>query len=246
MAAQEPVNLNLEAQQRFQRTMFEGVLQTAVRQGGEAFVRQQAPTLPNQIQLTANDPQARAFALPAGGLLFSVGIPIIRSTITELLVDKLRPRQADARPIAGPRPAGSIRPGQVSAASGTAGAQGIAPPDPMIVSPSAAETPIIPVDDGSCATRTKNSTAAPFDYWYAVSVCDAVMDAMLDNSGPLSIKDDDWLTVALVPESDGPGVVNGTSGFTTYLMIKGADLLQYRQGKLNKAEARKLVEMQRR
>jgi hypothetical protein len=234
-----------EAERRFQRQMFEGGLQTAVRQGGEAFVRQQAPTLPQEIQLTANDPHARGFALPVGGLLFSVAIPNIRVTITDLLIDQLRPqRRADGRLSPGARPAGSIRPGEVSAASGAPGAQGIAPPDPMAVPPATADTPII--DDGRCAMRAKPTTADPsVNYFYAVSVCDAVMDAMLDNSGPLSIKDDDWLTVALVPEADGPGVVNAMSGFTTYLMIKGADLLQYRQGKLSKDAARKLIEMQR-
>ena len=245
VSAQEVVTTeaqrNAEAQARQQTRIFEGVLQTAVRQGGEAFVRQQAPELPNQIQLTANDPQAHGFALPGGGLLFSVAVPEIRVMITELLVQQLRPRPQEAV-----RPAGNQRRGDVSNASGIPGAQGIAPPDPMTVSPSSVDTPVLPLDDGRCAARTKNSTAAPFDYWYAVSVCDALMDAMLDNSGPLPIKESEWLTVAIVPESTSPGVLNASSGFTTYLTIKGADLLQYRQGKLSKEEARKLIEMMRR
>jgi hypothetical protein len=224
--------------------MFEGALQTAVRQGGQLMVRQQAPTLPDQIQLTANDPHARGFALPVGGLLFSVAIPNIRVTITNLLLDQLQPRQADARPLSGPRQAGNIRPGEVRASSGVPGAQGIAPPDPMTESPAAAGTPL--VDDGRCALRAKPSTPEPtVHYWYAVSVCDAVMDVMLDNSGALQIKDEDRLTVALVPEVDGPGIVSPTSGSMTLLVIKGADLLHYRQGKITKDEARKLIEMRR-
>ena len=42
------------------------------------------------------------------------------------------------------------------------------------------------VDDGRCSTRTMPSgaTANQYDRQYAMSVCDALMDAMLDNSGP--------------------------------------------------------------
>ena len=73
------------------------------------------------------------------------------------------------------------------------------------------------------------------------------MDAMLDSPGSLPIKENEWLTVAAVSSDPSPpGLVNNSSDYTTYLQIKGADLLAYRQGKITKPEARKLVEMKQR
>jgi hypothetical protein len=229
-----------DALQRRQMRMFEGALQTSVRQGGEALVRQQAPELPHSLQLTANDPQVRGFAPPlGGGLYFYVAIPEIRVLITELFMDQLRP--PTEQPL---RQAGRTRQGPpVNAASGLAGAQ-VAQPDPMTTSPEGANAPV--PDDGRCSLRTTRSPSVPMlDYLYAVSVCDALMDAMLDNSGALSVKEGEWLTIMLAPEAVGPGVINPTSSHTTYLQIQGSDLLAYRQGKLTRDEARKRIEMKR-
>ena len=72
------------------------------------------------------------------------------------------------------------------------------------------------------------------------------MDAMLDNSGPLPIKPDEWLTVAAFDGTPSAGVVNSQFSYTTYLQIKGSDLQLLRQGKLTKEEARKLVILKQR
>jgi hypothetical protein len=228
-----------EALQRRQIRMFESALQTSVRQGGETLVRQQTPELPHSIQLTSNDPQVRGFAPPlGGGLYFYVAIPPIRMLITELFMEQLRP--PTEQPL---RQAGRTRQGPPVSASGLAGAQ-VAPPDPMTASPEAANSPV--PDDGRCSLRIQRSPNVQLlDYLYAVSVCDALMDAMLDNSGPLSVKDNEYLTVMMEPESEGPGVINPTAGHTTYLQIKGSDLLALRQGKLTRDQARKLIEMYR-
>jgi hypothetical protein len=104
------------------------------------------------------------------------------------------------------------------------------------------------VDEGTCAGRTRPSKGySNPDYEYAVAVCDALMDAMLDSPGPLPIKENEWLTVAAVSgDPNPPGFITTSSDYTTYLQIKGADLLAYRQGKITKEEARKLVEMKQR
>ena len=72
-------------------------------------------------------------------------------------------------------------------------------------------------DDGRCATRVKPSRGYPNpDYEYAVAVCDALMDAMLENTGSLPIKENEWLTVAAVNgQPDPPGLVNSSTGYTT-------------------------------
>src|SRR4029077_7377746 len=80
----------------------------------------------------------------------------------------------------------------------------VAPPDPMTASPV--------VDEGTCAGRTKPSRGYPNpDYEYAVAVCDALLDAMLDNPGTLPIKDNEWLTVAAVSGDANPSGLISTS-----------------------------------
>jgi hypothetical protein len=230
--AQSPAGVRPDDQQlRNQLQKFEVILVAAVRQGGDAFARQQAQSIPPGVQLTANDPQVRGFVFSpeGGGFLFSVVVPSIRPMISELLIEGRPPRrpggQDSLRPVAGSAP------DQVSAA------QGIATADPMTASPV--------IDDGRCASRVKPSSGNPNrDYEYAVSVCDSLMDAILDNSGALPIKESEWLTVAAVNEDpDPPNFINSSTRFTTYLSIKGSDLLAYRQGKITRDQARKLLEM---
>jgi hypothetical protein len=238
-AAQRPAPPSDEQQLRNQLQKFEVVLQLAVRQGGDAFARQRKEAIPPGVQLTSEDPQVKGFAPPeGGGLFFYVSVPSIRIGINQLLlqVEGLAPRQQ--RPRTDPlQPAAGRSVNQ----DGPVSAQGLlTPPDPMTASPV--------VDEGTCAGRTKPSKGySNPDYEYAVAVCDALMDAMLDSPGPLPIKENEWLTVAAVSGDPAPpGLISTSSDYVTYLQIKGSDLLAYRQGKITKEEARKLVEMKQR
>lgn len=81
---------------------------------------------------------------------------------------------------------------------------------------------------------------------YSESVIRALIDAMLDFSGPMRLGADEWLTVAardnarrdaLAPQDPYEEIV------TVVLRIKGADLQEYRSAKIDKAEARKRVKV---
>lgn len=222
-----------EQQFRYQVQRFEVVLQAAARQGADAFARMKADFIPAGVELTSSDPQVKGLAPPqGGGLLFYVQVPEIRITINELLVQRMpRPRPSNADPL---------QPTANSGRTPPVSAQGLPTPDPMIVSPV--------MDDGRCATRVKPSRGYPDpNYEYAVAVCDALMDAMLENAGSLPVKENEWLTIAAVNgEPDPPGLLNSSTAYTTYLWIRGSDLLAFRQGKLSKEEARKLIEMSQR
>lgn len=82
------------------------------------------------------------------------------------------------------------------------------------------------------------------DEAYTREVTTALMDAMLDYSGPLGVPRDEWLSVAardadasrLAPDENYEIV-------TVVLRIKGADLASFREGKLSRDEARKRVEV---
>ena len=219
-----------EQQLRYQLQTFAAVLQAAVRNGGDAFAREQAEFIPAGVQLTADDPQVRGFAPPqGGGLLFYVSVPSIRPMITQVLVQWPRPALPE-----GLQPTGGVQRG------GAAIAQALPAPDPMTASPV--------IDDGRCATRVRPPAESPnFNYEYSVAVCDALMDAILDGSGTLRVEDEDWLTVAAADgEPDPTPLLNSSTGYTTYLSIRGTDLVAYRQGRITKEEARKLVNLMQR
>jgi hypothetical protein len=235
-AAQGPAASSDDQQLRNQLQKFEVVLQLAVHQGGDAFVQQRKEAIPDGVQLTSEDAQVKGFAPPqGGGLFFYVSVPSIRITINQILLQNFEARQQRSnrqQPAAAPR---DVR------QDGPLSAQGLlAPPDPMTASPV--------VDEGTCAGRAKPSRGySNPDYEYAVAVCDALMEAMLDNPGTLPIKDNEWLTVAAVSGDPAPsGFIKTSPDYTTYLYVKGSDLLAYRQGKITKGEARKLVEMKQR
>jgi hypothetical protein len=200
-----------EQQFNFKLQDFEAILRNAVKHGADVFAQQVAAAIPPNVQLTTDDPDAKAFAPPTpdGGLLFVVVVPPIRQIVTWLSQQYPRSSRGSSQPV---RPVG---------AAGTATA------DPMTASP------------------IVSGTAAPplsADAQYSKAVNDALIDAMLDNSGALPLKDTEWLTIAAI---DGvgptPGAVNSPFGLTTYLSIKGSDLTQLRQGKLSREDARKLV-----
>ena len=71
------------------------------------------------------------------------------------------------------------------------------------------------------------------------------MDAMIENSGPLTLGPDEWLTVAArdnVPRD--PLIPSDTADFSTIIFrVKGSDLTAFRAGRLTLEEARKKVEV---
>jgi len=69
----------------------------------------------------------------------------------------------------------------------------------------------------------------------------AVIDAILDNSGVLQLKDEQMLAVAVIPAGvTGPPSYRNSSA-TLILSIKGTDLEQLRQGKISRDEAKRRI-----
>ena len=231
VGAQQPAVPPEQQQLRAQIQIFESVLQGAVRNGVSAFAREHADFIPPDIQLTSSEAQVIGLAPPhAGNLVFYVQVPLIRSYILTDLLIQSGPR--------GSRPATPLQQtgneGRRGAAPPPARAQGLPDADPMTVSPV--------VEDGSCASRVKPSRGyGDPNYEYAVAVCNALIDAMLENSGALGVKENEWLTIAAVSEPERPSLIGGST--KTYLSIRGVDLLAYRQGKLTKVEARLRVDL---
>ena len=205
------------AEQRFrvQMQMFEGVLQTAVKHGADILAQKVAAELPG-VQLTSSEPEAKGFSMPTpeGGLFFVVIVPGVREVIPLFLP---QPRSVTGR-------TSPNRPG----AGTQVNSQAMPNADPMTLTP----------------TIGNSTSAAPLDpdAEYSKAVANALIDAVIDFSGGLPLKETEWLTVAAI---DGvaptPGVVNNAFGHTLYISVRGADLAQYRQAKTSRDELRKLV-----
>jgi hypothetical protein len=199
-----------------QMQVFEAVLTTAVRHGAEELARRVADRIPANLSLTVGDAQVKGLLVPSGGLLFLVLVPEVQAS-AQWLIQQSRPtRSVPVPPGAVPSsPTADTRDPRVNAMGPVAA-------DPMAPSPAAVSNP---------------------DREYAMAVRDALIDAMLDNSGALPIREDEWLTVAAIDGVGSAGVVNSPFDSTLYLSIKGSDLAQFRQGKISREDVRKLVTM---
>jgi hypothetical protein len=80
---------------------------------------------------------------------------------------------------------------------------------------------------------------------YTREVSQAIVDAMIENSGPLPIAENEWLTVAardnVRPDRLVPGDTSNISSIV--FRIKGTDLAAYRAGRMTLDETRTHVEI---
>ena len=211
LGAQSPAQTQSDV--RYQVQLFEAVLARAVTQGAQKLASQVNGASPNVMSnmMSAGDPVARGFPIPSG-VFFEVQVPSLLQTYV-LLNTRTRPAPQPSGPI---QPAGG--PPRVTA-------NGITTPDPMT---------------GTQQPGPSIMTQAFMEDAYSKHVLDSLVDAMLDNSGALSIKDEEYLVIAASGPFNPVASLNNLDE-TTILSIKGSDLATFRQGKITKEEARKRV-----
>ena len=80
---------------------------------------------------------------------------------------------------------------------------------------------------------------------YTREVSAAIIDAMIENSGPLPVGDNEWLTVAardnVRPDRLVPGDTSNISSIV--FRIKGLDLAAFRAGRMTLEDTRNRVEV---
>lgn len=196
---------------RYQVQLFEAVLQRAVVQGGQKLAAEVSGASPNVMSNVMSAGDPVAHGIPIPqGVIFEVQVPTLLQTFV-LLNTRTRP----------------IPPANAGQATGPTRvtANGIATPDPM--TPGRVPSPGVMTQSNMIESYSKH-------------VLDSLIDAMLDNSAALSIKDEEYLVVAASAPPDPVSSLNNQDE-TTILSIKGADLAAFRQGKITKEEARKRV-----
>src|SRR5262245_5865662 len=233
-AQQQPSEADkIKARQR--SSMMEGVLERAVSNGAESMMRQFKTVSPESPMLTGL-PEARGFRLDGYGVFFDVEVPALRLPVTwplrmlyrdntNRVVDDLRPLMVDLDPRLRDQILQVVRRDQ-SVSSALAATN---PGQDPLVAPQRQDNQ--PIDDPEVR--------------YTQEVKSALVDAMIENSLPLSLGADEWLTVAArdnVPRD--PLIPGDKADFSTVIFrVKGSDLGAYRAGRITIDDVRKKVEV---
>jgi hypothetical protein len=235
-------------------SMMESVLESAVANGADSLIRAVRAVMPADMLVLTGAPSARGFRLEGYGLFFDVEVPAFRPTMAYRLrqmvddnglgaaaaVGQLKayiatvqdPRQRTNLTAALRRlelQVGPVGPVQQDASGrpvgSTVSAQSVATPLP------APQLDPAVIDDPNGA--------------YTREVSAAIIDAMIENSGPLPVGDNEWLTVAardnIRPDRLVPGDTSNISSIV--FRIKGSDLAAFRAGHVTLEDTRTRVEV---
>jgi len=238
-------------------SLMESVLESAVANGADSLMRAVRAVMPPDALMLTGAPSARGFRLDGYGVFFDVEVPAFRRTIAWTLrqmvddnglgaaaaVNQLKayiatvqdPRQRAALDRALRRlelQVGPVGPVQQDAAA----RPGATPVSTQALPSTVPLPPTPPVDPG----LIDDPNAA-----YTREVSASIIDAMIENSGPLPVGETEWLTVAardnVRPDRLVPGDTSNISSIV--FRIKGSDLAAFRTGRMTLDEARKHVEV---
>jgi hypothetical protein len=251
-AAQQADDAQVRARQRIAK--FEGALETAVKFGADGLLRRVRAVTPDPPMLTG-EPEVRGFPLDGYGVFFDVEVPALRLPVTwplryiardtrtlDTVAAELRALSAQVsrmdpeyqqrftqlvRQIEAQRQGPQTMRGTVGALSSGSNL-GVGIPSESARTPS--------VDP----RVLDNPNAA-----YTGAVKDALIDAIIEDSGALTLGPDEWLTVAARDNLPRDPLVPGDSvDFSTLIFrIKGSDLSAFRAGRLSMEEARAKVDV---
>lgn len=242
---------------RQQIFVMEGALERAVQLGVDNLRRRMRPVMPDDALLQGGAPQVRGFRLEGYGIFFDVEVPAVRRSFawslrmmneTGLaLARDLAQMRAFIQAIADPRtrtefdrmlqriqrqmappvpPAAPAPPGRVAAAQSQ---------------PAAVVQPVPAPDPGAAPASDAAPMPDPGEV-YAQEVRAALVDAMIENSGALTLGADEWLTVAARDSASGNALVPGDRDVVTLVMrVRGSDLAAFRAGRLTLEQVRARV-----
>jgi hypothetical protein len=246
---------------RYQIKVMEGVLQGAVRHGADVLSAELRPINPNLVLLTGLA-RARGTILDGYGVFFDVEIPALRESVAwSIRTMALEPdplvfrsleqlkREAAAIPDTTARASLQQQIAELESRMGV-NALGASGPESTSQNSSARRVSNQQRSEGFVAAPTADvARARPApqlqdpNEMYTRAVKDALIDAMLDHSGPMDISSDEWLTVA-ARDADGPlGAGEPYDAMTLVLRIKGGDLADFRAGRITRDQARERVDV---
>jgi len=237
--------------------VMEGALARAVDYGAKQLNREILQMMPGVFMLEG-EARARGVHLDGYGVFFDVRVPMMRQSMvwsmrmmldqddaqTQASIDEVR------RALRGVTDAPTrvslerLLKQLESRSAGTVQQRNAGAVAPGVVMPNMIDPP--PVSRVSPATPRDSVWAKDPNRAYTEAVTRALVDAMIDYSAPMQIGSDQWLTVAarddegrdsLAPPDPLEEVV------TMIYRIKGSDLQEYRQGRIDRDEVRRRVQL---
>ena len=252
--AQTPAPEVDQVKARQKVSMMESVLESAVANGADSLMRQVRAVMPPDALMLTGAPSARGFRLEGYGVFFDVEVPAFRRTMAWTLrqmVDEnglgaanaVNQLKAYIATVQDPRVRASLT-SALRRLELQVGPVGPAPSDTAVraqsVGPTTVSAPVAPPAPAVDLAVIEDPNGT-----YTSEVSSAIVDAMLENSGPLPIAENEWLTVAardnVRPDRLVPGDTSNISSIV--FRIKGTDLAAFRAGRMTLDEARKHVEI---
>jgi hypothetical protein len=258
------------AELRHQVYVMEGALVRAVEFGAQKLNREIRAVVPD-LFLLSGSAQAHGVYLDGYGIFFDVSVPMLRQSMAWGLRMMLQQDEAATRQDLAalrelvqretdPRTRQSLDAAlarlEAQASPFTGGGVAALPPSGALPTgmttapPSAGVAAAWPSSLASAAAgqagRPGTDPARVLDAGrlYTESVQQALIDAMLDFSGPMNLAPGEWLTVAARDNAERDALAPQDpyeSSVTVVLRISGADLREYRSGVIDKAMARTRV-----
>jgi hypothetical protein len=238
--------------------MMEGVLERAVQLGVDNLRRRVGAVIPDDTLLQGGAPVVRGFRLEGYGLFFDVEVPALRRSIAWSLRTMNQTGMALARDLAQMRAfVQSIADPNVRAEFDRTLLrlqQQVGPTPPLanrVASQGQAVTAqsVPPLAEQSEFTVVVPPQVDPLllndpSEAYTQEMKAALLDAMVENGGPLVLGDDEWLTIAARDNAPGDPFMTGDPDATTLVMrIKGGELNAFRAGRLTLEEVRSMVQI---
>ena len=221
--AQAPSKEDELVKTRQRISTMEGVLERAVSNGAENMLRQVRTVMPDAPMLSGV-PQVRGFRLDGYGVFFDVEVPALRLPVTWPLRYLIEDNRA--------------------AVSATLAELRTLVADQRARDRDRFELLAQRLESRAVMPRATPRQADPVitepDVAYTNAVRASLIDAMIENSGPIPVGPDEWLTVAArdnVPRD--PLAPGDTAGLNTLIFrVKGSDLASFRAGRMTLEEAR--------
>src|SRR5688572_22194588 len=274
VSAQTPSPQTAESGQiraRQQIFIMEAVLERAVQNGVDNLRRRVRAVMPDDALLQGGPPQVRGFRLDGYGVFFDIEVPALRQSLAWSIRTMNETSAALARDLANMRayiqaiPDPSVRTefertlrrvqqqvspapqaplmasgGQAVGAQGigaqpvgtreTVTAQSIIAPQTVDTAPAPAAVDPAVLNDPSDAYTEEGKAAG--------------INAMIENSGPLTLGDNEWLTVAARDNAPtGPFIAGSPDVVTLVLRVRGSDLSAFRAGRLTLEQVRSRVQI---
>lgn len=248
--------------------MMEGMLERAVQLGVDNLRRRVAAVIPADTLLQGGVPVVRGFRLQGYGLFFDVEVPALRRSVAwslrtmnqtgMALARDLAQMRAFVQSVADPnvraefdrtllRIQQQMGTAPLVADSGGAPGQGVTAqmaPQPVGGQPVVDQ----PTDEQAAARVAAPQVDAQLlndpGGAYTREVQAVLLDAIVENSGPLLLDDDEWLTIAARDNAPSNPLMTGDPDVKTLVLrVRGGDLNAFHARRLTVEQIRSRVEI---